>query len=346
MTAKPKPRRPANIIEAVTSPDWWGPWFPNPETWAGWRSFWKMIFALPMDDEDLEIFRECTGRTLPPTAPAKEVTEIVGRRGGKTRVAATTTAWLAVFVDWRPFLAPGEKATVMLLAPDRRQAKVALRYIRALIVDHPEPKKLVVSETQEGIELRNRVVIEVATASFRTIRGFSIAALVVDEAAYFFDGDTSANPAEEIFAAARPAMATMGSNAMLLMMSSPHARRGPLWQSYNRYFGKDDAPTLVWKAPTRRMNPAVSQQFIDDSYAEDAARAGAEFGAEFRTDVEAFISREVIDAVVVPSRRELPPRQDVTFHGFLDPSGGSSDSMTLSKGGARFASRNTAAVLP
>jgi hypothetical protein len=264
----------------------------------------------------------------------------------QNRGAATTTAWLAVFVDWRPFLAPGEKATVMLLAPDRRQAKVALRYIRALIVDHPEPKKLVVSETQEGIELRNRVVIEVATASFRTIRGFSIAALVVDEAAYFFDGDTSANPAEEIFAAARPALATMGSNAMLLMMSSPHARRGPLWQSYNRYFGKDDAPTLVWKAPTRRMNPAVSQQFIDDSYAEDAARAGAEFGAEFRTDVEAFISREVIDAVVVPSRRELPPRQDVTFHGFLDPSGGSSDSMTLSKGGARFASRNTAAVLP
>jgi hypothetical protein len=52
------------------------------------------------------------------------------------------------------------------------------------------------------------VVIEVATASFRTIRGYSIAALIADEMAFWFDGESSANPAEEILAAARPAMAT------------------------------------------------------------------------------------------------------------------------------------------
>jgi hypothetical protein len=327
--SKPKPTRPANIIEAVSSADWWGPWFPKPESWAAWRAFWKATFCIPMDAEDLHIFQTCTGRQAPPAELPKEIAEIIGRRGGKTRGAATTAAWLAVFVDWRPYLAPGEKAMILLIAADRRQARVALRYIRSLILDHPELKKLVVGETQESIELRNRVVIEVTTASFRTIRGYSIAALIADEIAYWFDGEASANPAEEILAAARPAMATMGPNALLLKMSSPHARRGPLWEDRKRFYGKEDAPTLVWQASTKVMNPSVPQRIIDEAYEQDPARASAEFGAEFRTDVETFVSREVVDAAVVDGRYELPPVQGIRYRGFTDPSGGSSDSMTL-----------------
>lgn len=327
--SKPKPRRPANIIEAVTDPAWWGPWFPKPETWAAWRSFWRASFCLPMDAEDLHIYQQCTGRTELPGELPKEIAEIIGRRGGKTRGAATTAAWLAVFVDWRPYLAPGEKAMVLLLAADRRQARVALRYIRSLILDHPQLKKLVVSETQESIELRNRVVIEVTTASFRTIRGYSIAALIADEVAFWFDGENSANPAEEVLAAARPAMATMGPNALLLMMSSPHARRGPLWDARKLHFGKNGAPVLVWQAPTRVMNPSVPQSVIDKAYDEDPARASAEYGAEFRTDVETYIAREVVEAAVVEGRHELPPVPGIRYVGFADPSGGSSDSMTL-----------------
>lgn len=328
--SKPKPRRPADIIEAVTSPDWWGPWFPKPESWAAWRSFWKATFALPMDADDLHIFQQCTGRTNPPADLPKEIAEIIGRRGGKTRGAATTAAWLAVFVDWRPYLAPGEKAMILLLAADRRQAKVALRYIRSLILDHPELKKLVVSETQESIELRNRVVIEVTTASFRTIRGYSIAALIADEVAFWFDGESSANPAEEVLAAARPSMATMGPNALLLMMSSPHARRGPLWEARKWFYGKEDAPTLVWQAPTKVMNPSVPQHVIDEAYEQDPARAAAEFGAKFRSDVETYISRDVADAAVMPGCFELPYVSGKSFKAFCDPAGGSGgDSFTI-----------------
>lgn len=327
---KPKPRRPANIIEAVTSPDWWGPWFPQPETWTAWRSFWKATFALPMEAEELHIYQACTGRTELPDKPPKEISEIIGRRGGKTRGAATTAAWLAVFVDWRPFLAPGEKAMILLLAADRRQARIALRYVRSLICDHPELKRLVVSETQESIELRNRVIIEVTTASFRTIRGYSIAGLIADEIAYWFDGEASANPAEEILAAARPAMATMGPDALLLKMSSPHARRGPLWEDRRRFFGKDDAPVLVWQAPTKVMNPSVPQRVIDEAYEQDPARAAAEYGAEFRSDVETYVSREVVDAAVVPGRFELPYVSGPHRVAFCDPAGGSGgDSFTL-----------------
>jgi hypothetical protein len=73
----------------------------------------------------------------------------------------------------------------------------------------------------------------------------------------------------------------------------------------------------------------VPQSVIDEAYENDPANAAAEYGAEFRTDVETFIAREVVDAAVVARRHELSPIQGVTYIGFVDPSGGSADSMTM-----------------
>jgi len=124
-------------------------------------------------------------------------------------------------------------------------------------------------------------------------------------------------------------MATI-PGAMLLCASSPHARRGALWEAYRKHYGQDGDPVLVWQAPTRAMNATVPQSFIDGHMADDPARAQAEYGAVFRTDVETFISREVIDAAVVPGRGDLPRVEGVKYTAYTDPSGGSSDSMTLS----------------
>ena len=77
------------------------------------------------------------------------------------------------------------------------------------------------------------------------------------------------------------------------------------------------------------MNATVPQRVIDEAYERDPASAAAEFGAEFRTDIESFVSREAVDAAIVPGRRELPPISGITYHAFVDPSGGSSDAMTL-----------------
>jgi hypothetical protein len=90
-----------------------------------------------------------------------------------------------------------------------------------------------------------------------------------------------------------------------------------------------DAPVLVWKASTQTMNPSVSRSVIDEAYERDPAAAAAEYGAEFRTDVEGFVSREVVEACVVTGRYELPPIGGMVYSAFTDPSGGSADSMTI-----------------
>ena len=61
----------------------------------------------------------------------------------------------------------------------------------------------------------------------------------------------------------------------------------------------------------------------------DPSSAASEYMAEFRTDVEAFVSREAVEACISRGIFERAPIAGVKYFGFCDPSGGSSDPMTL-----------------
>jgi hypothetical protein len=87
---------------------------------------------------------------------------------------------------------------------------------------------------------------------------------------------------------------------------------------------------LVWQADTLSMNPAVDPQLVADAYAADDVAAAAEYGAQFRKDIESYVSREQIDAVTIPGRTELPPVRSAQYVAHLDAAGGSgADSMAL-----------------
>jgi hypothetical protein len=315
-----------NVLEALDSPQWWKPWFQRGD-WTPWRAFLAATFALPMSPKQLRIFRECTGRRRAPTKPAKEAWAICGRRYGKTRIMAMAAAFLAAFRDWRPHLSPGEIATIMLIAKDRKQARTAMRYLRSLFIDHPKLARLVERETDDSLELANRVVIEVTTASFRSVRGYSVAAIIADELSFWVADEGSANPAGEIIEALRPAMLTM-PGSLLMVATSPYSRHGPVWETFRAHYGKSGS-VLVWRAPTRRMNASVPQKAINAAYEKDPVAAAAEYGAEFRSDLESFIAREAIEACIVPDRHELAPVSGIRYVGFADAASGSGgDSFT------------------
>jgi hypothetical protein len=262
-----------------------------------------------------------------PTTAAREAWVIVGRRGGKSRIAALVAVYLACFRDYRGVLAPGEVGTLAVIAADRRQARTVMRYITGFLEAIPMLKALVVNQAREAVELSNRVVIEVHTANFRSTRGYTLIGVVCDEIAFWRNDDGSANPDTEILNGLRPGMATV-PEALLIATSSPYARRGVLWEAYRRHYGTDSA-VLVWKGDTQSMNASVAPSIIAEAYAADEAAAAAEYGAEFRRDIESFISREVVDAAIVAGRFELPPIAGQEYISFVDPSGGSQDSMTL-----------------
>jgi hypothetical protein len=64
----------------------------------------------------------------------------------------------------------------------------------------------------------------------------------------------------------------------------------------------------------------------------DAAGASAEYLAMFRTDIEAFVTIESVRACVPAGVRERQPDKRNIYQAFVDPSGGSADSMTLAIG--------------
>ncbi len=315
------------ILNALNDPKLFAPHFQGAE-WDAWRVFLASVFGLPVTGDDLAVYRSQTGRTAPPMEQAREAWAIVGRRGGKSRVAALLALYLAAFRDYGPFLAPGERATIPVIAADRKQARTVMRYLTGLIDASPIIANTVESRTAEAIDFKNAVSVEIHTCSFRSVRGYTLGGAVLDECAFWRTDDGAANPDTEIVAALRPAMATI-PGALLIGISSPYARRGILWDAYRRHFGKNADPVLVWQAPTRVMNPTVPEHVIEEAYEEDEASASAEYGGQFRRDLEAFVSREAVDACIVPGRIERPPLQDVSYVAFVDPSGGSADSFTL-----------------
>lgn len=318
------------ITDAIDDPELFGRWFKKPETWRAWRVFLKSLFALPMAEDELALYRQCTGRDTPPADRVNEAWLVVGRRGGKSLNLAILGAFMAAFVDWSEHLVPGELAVVTILAADRRQARAIYRYLRAMFTHVPLLAGVLVNANDDEIELSNGITIEIATASYRTIRGATVVCALCDEVSFWRSAD-SVSPDYEVMAALRPSMATV-PNAMLLCASSPYAKRGVLWDAYRKFYGKP-GPVLVWSADTRTMNPSLPARVVDDAYERDETAAASEYGRDgvivFRSDLETFIAREVVEAATVPDRHELPPMAGVAYAAFTDPSGGSVDSFTL-----------------
>lgn len=313
------------ILDDLDNAELFAPHFPG-DTWKAWRAFLAALFALPMDEEALALYCHHTGRLGAPVRAFKEAVLICGRRGGKSRILALIAVFLAMR-DYSPYVVAGEVVTIPIIAADRKQARTIFRYVLGLIDKIPALADIKGVETGESVEVGEHVVIEIHTATYRGVRGYTLGTVLIDELAFLRD-EASANPDEEILAAVRPGLSSI-PGSILLMGSSPYAKRGALYAAYRKHWAKESGRVLVWKGTSLEMNPRLDPQVVAEAYEADAARAGAEYGAEFRDDVAGFVTREVIEACVCPDRHELPPITGTRYFAFVDPSGGSADSMTL-----------------
>jgi hypothetical protein len=66
---------------------------------------------------------------------------------------------------------------------------------------------------------------------------------------------------------------------------------------YEKFWGRDDADTLVFKAPTKLLNPSFSDRKIARDMERDPERCRTEYEAVFRDDVGALFDEEKIRAV-------------------------------------------------
>ncbi len=261
-----------NIIDFLKDGDLGGriKSFANLKSWEPWMVFLKAVFALPLTTAEQQIFYECTGRKIPPTTPVEFVCAIIGRRGGKSIVAAFMATFCAVFTDWRKYLAPGEVGHVVVIAQTLKAARVVFGYIRGFFRAIPALEKMIIHETAHEIELSTGIVVSCWPCMYRSTRGLTVVVAIYDEVDFWYQ--EGPHMAEEVIASIKPAMLTI-PGAKEILISTPYTPLGILYKRFQEDWGKDSNDVLIWKAPSLTMNPTLSAEKIAKAVAADPDRA-------------------------------------------------------------------------
>jgi hypothetical protein len=310
-------------------------------SWQPWRTLLIAACGEPLvSEQERATFKQLTQRDREPGQMVEELCVIAGRRGGKSRAISVLATWIGGLCN-HPRLVPGERGIILVVSADTRQSSIVLDYVSANFDASPMLKQLVEGRTQTSLRLANKIDIEFRAANFRTLRGPTYVCCVVDEGAFLYSNEDAANLDSEIVNAVRPGLSTTGGP--LIMISSPYARRGVLWDSFRKNYGPDgDSAILVAKGSSREFNPSLPESVVTRAYERDAASASAEYGGEFRTDLEQFVSIEVVMQGTIGGVIERPPamHHGVKHFAFVDMSGGSVDSSALAVGHFDYAKQS------
>jgi hypothetical protein len=321
-------RRPRVVIpidRALIDRNLLGAALGKPSSWSTWISVLRAAFGLPTSEADRAIFAKVAGDRQPPSKRVAELWCVVGRRSGKTRMAAAVSVYIAAIEQHH--LAPGEIGYVLLLAASRSQASVAFSYVVGMLEASPLLRQQIESVTSEEVRLKGNVVIGVHAGSYRTVRGRTLLAVVGDETSFWRD-ESSAQPDVEIFRACAPALAASGG--MWIGISTGYRKLGLLYTKWRDHFGQSSDDVLVVQGDSATFNPTLDPAMIERAKGADPEAAESEWSGRFRSDIAAFLDDATIEAAIDYSRpMELPPRTGIRYQAFTDPSGGRHDAFTL-----------------
>ena len=320
---KPEP----DIIAFTESADYLGLKLSVPQ-----RTLLKASYGIKLEPDELEIFRACTGRQLDPQINFSTVVVIVGARGGKdSRFVGPTALYEATFGGHK--ISKGETATIALFAQDRDAAGVTFQYISDYVTESPSlSKRLVGLPLRRALKLEDGFTIRTFPASRTAGRAYSFPMVCLNESAFFrFEG--SANADVEILTSVRRGMLNF-PRRKLLIVSTPYAKQGILYDHFSRFYGRDDSrDVLVWRAPSAYMNPSISVERLEEERRTmDPAHFAREYLAEFIDSAAAWLPAELIEAAVDTGIVERAPKSGVKYTMAIDASGAGACAFAVSIG--------------
>jgi hypothetical protein len=116
------------IDEALCDPRLLGAALDPIATWSSWLTILKAANGVPLDENEAAFFASVSGGRAAPTVPVHELWAIIGRRSGKSRVAAAVAVCEATLREHA--LSPGEVGVVLCVSPTKSQAGLVLDYAR------------------------------------------------------------------------------------------------------------------------------------------------------------------------------------------------------------------------
>jgi len=318
-----------SLSRALSDPALFGKTFAAPSFWT-WRVVAKLIDGITLSEaREIELARQCAGRSVLPSKPVRRLMLLAGRRAGKDRFLSACAVWRAALCcDWRKHISTGEQAVVILLGADKRQAAILRKYAEGLL-QTPLLAQEITRRSSEVIEFRNGASLEIATNDARLVRGRSAIAVLGSECCHWRTDEYAASSDEEVVGAAEPSMAMCPDGGLLMLGSSVHRKRGYMYRQYRKLHGNDDADSVCWFAPSSVMNPQLPAHVIDKALAEDAVKARAEYQNIWREDLSDFIPADVIESCIDFGVHERAPQAGARFVAYCDASSGVSDSFAI-----------------
>ena len=236
----------------------------------------------------------------------------LGRRSGKTTMCALAMLWDALL---RPELdervRPGERRYAVGIATNLRQARLLIRAAASIVNRSPLLRGLVEAETEDEITFRNGTAIAAFPCGSRGGRGWPISCLVMDECAFFLDGDGN-SAAEPVWRALVPSTAQFGDAARIIVSSTPFGSDGLFASLYAQAESGELVDGAAHHATTAQANPTIPADVLAAEEARDPESFRSEFLAEFVGGGQSFLDPDRITEAVTLAG-ELPPPQNQTL---------------------------------
>ena len=260
------------------------------------------------------IFKYMTGFDYENTSQGyNKINFILGRRGGKSSVAAMLAVFSSIKVNWNPYLSKTPVATVAVLSHTVDFSQEILDIIKGLIDDSAilsrlrDPHR---KNTQSTFHLKvpfldendkieySSIAIKVGAASKKTTRGRAVCTLLCDEIAFWNLDKDSAEPDTEILKAIRPSLLQFGNQGTIIKLSSPATKQGVLYEEWLR---REElrGEYLQFKAPSWTWNTILPIEEFKKEHSYDPDGFDTEFRANFVDSISNFIQPEFVDLCTV-----------------------------------------------
>lgn len=248
--------------------------------WVYVRVVFDRVEPGDLEGEDRELARKMFGDVDSIPEHARHVVcTLKGARVGGTWLHSLYLLFAALTADLTG-LAAGEVGFAIIVAPDLRLARQALRYCTGAAKGAPHIASLVVSDGADSLQVRRpqdgRVVsIEClpATRGGSAVRGRTLVAALLDEASFFRDDSAVVN-ASEIY---RAVVMRILPGGLLSMISTVWSETDLLFERVQQNYGNPQS-CLAAKAPTLLMrDDARIKQVVAEEYERDAENAAREF---------------------------------------------------------------------
>lgn len=230
----------------------------------------------------------------------------VGRRSGKSTLAAVTCLWdVLLRPELDAMVRPGETRFAVAVATNVSQGRLIVQAARSVIEHSPALSGLLAGQTEDELRFTlpggARTAIRAFPCSSRGGRGWPISTLVMDEAAHFLTEQDGDRAAERVWEALVPSTAQFGAAARVIVSSTPYGMNGLFYDTWMRAQKGEIAGAVAQHATTAQVNPTISAEFLAAEEARDPESFRAEYLAEFTSSGDSFLDFDRIDTTGAPT---------------------------------------------